>query len=145
MQQQNVFNKNTSKISFKVGTAERKLMIVFIYYIFLASIALTTFTISTRDSELFANSLQEYFLCELRGHDPSNPCTRESSGQTATAFGTLSYMLLGLYPTLNLVFALNISDLKESCRRKRKERGFSASTNLSTNLSTNFSSSCKPV
>ena len=89
MQHQNIFQ------SFKIGTAEKKLFLVYIFYIFQASIGLTAFTISTRDSELFANALQKYFICELKGHDPSDPCTHNGAGQVTTTLTVLSIILLG--------------------------------------------------
>ena len=133
MQHQNIFDQ-----SFKIGTAEKKLFLVFIFYIFQASISLTVFTIGTRNSELFANALQEYFMCEFKGHDPSDPCTHNGTGQVSTPLNVLSIILLGLYPVVQLVFALNISELKElyGSRKKRNKHQLSRSTNLS---------SCKPV
>lgn len=130
----------------KIGTAERKLLIVFIYYVLLAAIALTTFTISTRDSGVLAEKVFSYFKCEQNGHNSSSPCSRSEFGATKSAgLTTVSYILLGLFPVVNLIYAVNIQELKErwhTCSAKTK---WSISDNHSTGSSALNSSTLKRV
>ena len=75
---------------------------------------LTTFTITTRNSELFVEELLNYFACEGRGNDPSNPCDRNTFRQLTYPWLTVvSYMLIYMIPVVNLVYVLNIKELKE--------------------------------
>ena len=75
---------------------------------------LTTFTIITRDSELFVEELSNYFACEGRGNDPNNPCDRNTFRQLTYPWLTVvSFVLIFMIPAVNLVYVLNIKELKE--------------------------------
>ena len=105
--------------------------------------ALTSFTIATRNSEPFAEHLLNYFACEGRGNDPNNPCDRNTFGQYLNPeVTTISFFLIEIFPVINLVYALNIVELKEkfkscanfkSCAvmKKIKFSGMAQSTNSS--------------
>ena len=54
--------------------AERKILIIFCYYVLLVVIALIAFTASTRTAVQFAAAVADYWRCELTGVDPENPC-----------------------------------------------------------------------
>ena len=99
----------------------------------LASIALTSFTISTKNSDILQEKLISYFFCELGGHDPDQPCDRSQFEQeNSPVISTLSYILLGLFPIGNLVYALNISELKEICKVEQLRAKFTGAGTLST-------------
>lgn len=118
---------------FKIGTAERKLLIVFCYYVLLAAIALTTFTLSIKDTSEITEHLINYFSCERDGHNSSNPCSRsELEALNNPTLTTLSYVLLGLFPVVNLVYAVNIDELKVYLQCLRKKSKFSNSNDFST-------------
>lgn len=99
--------------AFKFGTAEKKLLVVLCYYVILAAVALTTFSIGTRDIKTFVQSVQNYFLCEQNGHDPDRPCNRKLKGQLHPALFTITYVLLGLFPVVHLIYAINMKELKD--------------------------------
>lgn len=115
MQQHGLFT--SKKSSMKIGAAERKILIVFCYYVLLAVIALTAFTLSTKNFPKTIRLFAEYFNCERNGHNSSNPCSRSEferlNNATLTSF---SYILLGLFPIVNLIYAVNIQELKVYCR-----------------------------
>ena len=94
------------------------------YYIPLAVIDTTTLTIAARNSELFAARLRDYFSCEQSGHDPNNPCDRKSLSEISHPdLAVTALVLLGIFPVVNLVYAINIRELKEkfsSCLGKTK-------------------------
>ena len=80
-------------------------------------INLTAFANISR-SVLFRKRLAEYFACERFGHDPSNPCDRQLLEGTIPSFLVmLSYGFHGTLPFVNLIFAININDLKMKCIR----------------------------
>lgn len=96
----------------KIGTAEKKLLVIIIYYILLAVLALTTFTIFSRTLPLFTKRLFEYFVCE---QDGSGEVCSQSGFQDLTnpAPANMSFVLLALNPWLNLIFTVNIKELKK--------------------------------
>ena len=116
MQKHGLIKTKHSKQLFKIGAAERKIIIIFCYYVLLVTIALTAFTVTTRNIGQFAAAVADYWRCELTGVDPENPCDgliasfRQYTNSVLTSF---SYILWGLFPTVNLVFAVNISELKQ--------------------------------
>ena len=62
---------NQSKHPIK-KTAERKILVVFHYYIVLTVIAVTAYTLSNRNGDTIKEELTKYFLCESIG--PESPC-----------------------------------------------------------------------
>ena len=78
-----------------------------------------------RNLDAFDTQLDKYFVCELSGHDPSNPCDRSrfrllsNPGLTA-----MTFILLGLFPLFNLIYALNYEELMKRCRACFKGKKF---------------------
>ena len=127
-----------SKSSTMIGSAERKLLIILCYYVLLVVISLTGFTVSLRSSGLYISALLQYMQCEATGVDPENPCNRASfEEQTHPALTTLAYVLLWIFPAVNLIFAINISELKEkfkTWRGQAAKRSSSSETNTTYTL-----------
>lgn len=146
LQQHGLFKARQSKNPYKIGTAERKILIVFVYYIILAVVALTAFTLTIRDEEDFSSAVLSYFQCESKGVDPNNPC--DTSSYTTLlhiALTSLSYILLGLFPMINFIFVISVRELKQymqkQCpflykRPKRKAAKFQVSDTPSSTTST---------
>ena len=140
MQQHGLLRKKKqSKQLLTISTAERKLLIVFCYYVLLDVLALMAFTITTRNIEQFEAAVTNYWQCELTGVDPENPCDaliasyREFSNPVLSSFG---FVILGTSPAVNLIFAINFSELKQKfkiwCRCAAKSReGPSTSSTVS--------------
>jgi len=108
-----------SKHPFKIGAAERKILIILCYYVLLGVIALTAFTIFTRNSTQFSDAIAEYWLCESTGVNPENTCDRlrESFQQLSyPGLSAVSYVLLGIFPAVNLIFAVNVKEIKQKFR-----------------------------
>lgn len=119
LQQQGLLRMKLSKQPFKIGTAERKLLIVFCYYVLLVAIALTTFTDFTRSFAGLGTKLAEYWQCELSGVATESACDEMKSSffaPSSTALSSISYILLGLLPAVNLIFAVNINELRQKFR-----------------------------
>ena len=121
-----------------IGSAERKLLIILCYYVLLVVISLTGFTVSLRSSGLYISALLQYMHCEATGVDPENPCNRAPfEEQTYPALTTLAYVLLWIFPAVNLIFAINISELKEKFKTwhgQAAKRSSSSETNTTYTL-----------
>ena len=114
MQQYGLLRVKMSKRPFQIGTAERKLLIILCYYILLAMVALSGVSVPLRNAEPLTNAITEYWNCEAAGIVPENPCNRAPlEQQTNPALTTISYVLLWIFPAVNLIFAINISELKQ--------------------------------
>ena len=118
-----------SKHPLQISTSERKILIVLCYYILLSVVALTGVTIPLRNSELLANALTEYWQCETAGVDPlCNRLRASFEEQTNPGIITVSYVLLWIFPAVNLIFAVNISELKQKFKTWREQAVPSQST-----------------
>jgi len=98
----------------KVSRAEFKLIAVFIYYIILSVFTLSVITVNTRNFNSLRNALLQYFSCEQGGY---NACYREDIEKLTHPFtSALSYVLLCLFPFVNLIYIVNIEECKETFR-----------------------------
>ena len=96
--------------------AERKILIIFCYYVLVVVIALIAFTVTTSNIGQFAAAVADYWLCELTGVDPENPCDELRASLERFQFPVLSsfsYILLWIFPAVNLIFVVNIRELKQ--------------------------------
>ena len=123
-------NDNTG--IFKFGTAEKKLIVVFCYYIILSTISMTAFTLATRNASTVVKNIGLYFLCEQGGHDPDNPCMDDYIQQTYPFLITLSFVLLGLFPVVNLIYVIDFKELKEFMEKIKKKKPYYSSDTPST-------------
>ena len=111
-QHHGLFRVKHSKNLLNIETAERKILIVFGYYVILAVFSLITFTITTRNVDELSSELLKYFLCERSA--PDTPCSREEFEKLSQPVLTsIVYVLLGLFPLVNLSFIVNIREVKQ--------------------------------
>ena len=106
-------HEQRSESPIRLGTAEKKVLIVFLYYVLLGIIALASFGINTRTLKAFVSALEVYFLCESAR---SGNCEQSRNTALQYSFSGLtdtSYILLALFPLVNLVYAFNFNELKE--------------------------------
>ena len=115
-QQQGLFRVKLLRSPFKIDTAERKILIIFCYYVILGVIVLITFSFATRNDDRLLEEITGYFTCELPGIDPQNPCDRSRYQSLLNPeLNCISYILLGLFPVVNLIFAVNAEEIKQWC------------------------------
>ena len=122
-QHQGLFKVKESKNPFSFGTAEKKLLIVFFYYLALNVLGFLIFSLFQRSAVLLQRELQRYFVCESQGYKPDSPCDRsrfERLGSNRSYYGygypTISIIatnIVLLAPVVNFVFVVNIQLLKE--------------------------------
>ena len=137
MQQNFKVNQDKSNNPLKIGTAQKKLLFVFCYYVVLSIVALTTFTVFTRDTPLLLNAVQRYFFCEQSGHNSSNPCDLGKFEKLTSTEGiTLAFVLLMMFSMVNLIYIVSIEEIKNlSTSRFVKKKSFNSNSRSIENSS----------
>ena len=100
-----------------LGTAERKILLVFLYYITLGVFVLTSFTLATKNLNQNAHAVIEYFDCEKNGRN--NACSIATQQNPVVIL--IAQVLLGLFPVINLVFAVNVQEIKACVKQLNKK------------------------
>lgn len=84
---------------------------MFCYYAILGIIGVTGFNASSLELRNFSSELDAYFLCEREG--TGQICDRSGfESLTDPALQTIAFILVGIYPAINLVYVIHIADLK---------------------------------
>ena len=123
------------KCSLKIGNAEKKIIVVFSYYLVLEVVALASLVLNLMANEKFTNVLTYYFTCE-RIMPGSCECFRKAALKlTFSGVSNATNILFALYPLVNLVYAFNFMELKGITSRYLQRRF--AVTKTDTSESTN--------
>ena len=94
-----------------LSSAEFKLFVVFVYYLFSGALQLTTFSISTRNIDHDVSAITTYINCQRSGKNSS--CSLELKQNRFWSLFALIVLLL--FPVINLFFALKLSYFKRLC------------------------------
>ena len=73
-------------------------------------------SISIRDWNITWDKLLDYFACQARGYNDDNTCYaeyEEFESYLKPELNSATYILLGLVPWSNLLFAIQVSDIKK--------------------------------
>ena len=79
--------------------------------------ALINLSISIRDADIILDKLLNYFACQARGYSASNTCYEEYEEldfYLKPELNSATYFLLGLVPWSNLLFAIQVTDIKRA-------------------------------
>ena len=79
--------------------------------------ALINLSISIRDADIILDKLLDYFYCQAKGYSASNTCYAEYNeleSYLKPELNSTTYFLLGLVPWSNLLFAIQVSDIKKA-------------------------------
>ena len=90
-----------------------RILIVFCYYTIVGASALIAFNVTSHKLQKFSNEVDAYFCCERGGI--GNNChvyQRRFESLTNPALQTIAFILVGMYPAINLVYVIHIADLK---------------------------------
>ncbi len=61
----------------------------------------------------FHTKLSEYFMCEATGEFPGKvPCDRSFGVLGPEILGVIAYVMVGFFPFVNLIYVVNIDELK---------------------------------
>lgn len=144
-QNQQLFKRRNSKylryfISFSVP--EVKILILSCFFIIFGIVALVNLSIGIRDSDIISDKLFAYFICQARGTIGNNTCYEEYDEfemHLRPELNTATYFLMGLVPWSNLLFAIQVTDIKRIIQRiihccNKKHESFTVSTNVSNRL-----------
>ena len=117
LQRRQLFEKKKSKcflISFSVP--EVKILILSCYFILFGIMALINYSVSIRDADIIVERLLDYFVCQAYGYSADHTCYAEYDRFRSVLkpeFNSTTYFLVGLLPWLNLLFAIQVSDIKK--------------------------------
>ena len=118
MQHHGLFTERQRQSKNKISAAERKILIVLVYYIIVTFFILLGLALSVRYREQFLSEILCYFQCESKGVDPDNPCDISSyMNRISLTTRTISYILLGLFPLVNFLFVVNVRLLKQHMKK----------------------------
>ncbi len=96
------------------GASDLKLMLVLGYYLLLTCVTIAECMAIVRNSVPLYNSLESYFRCEIRGLQPDTSCPRDFKQYNLYYTTTVLLVVLSLYPSYVLLFAVNISKVKNT-------------------------------
>ena len=103
----------------KMNSPEAKVFVILCYYSVLAVIVLANATIRVIKQPQFFADIATYFACESF---PDGNCERVFESLGAEVVTKLNYLLFGIYPIVNLLYVLNISELKMKYMRQSHSR-----------------------
>ena len=113
MQQNRLFHPQAD-----MGTAERKVLLVFTYYILVGVFVLTSSAVLEKNEDRKYTAFAEYLQCEANGHN--NTCVYDTQNfESAMILGI--NVLLGLTPAIILVFAINVSEVRAFSKQAIKK------------------------
>ena len=117
MQQRRLFKKQElMKNLVKTSSAEVILLISFCYYMIVGVVTTSSYAAYVEDIVVIQGAQMQYFICEHRGHNISNPCNRSDLENVSGIFIAVGYFLLILYPFAHLMYVLNIKCLRQKCK-----------------------------
>ena len=90
---------------------------MFVYYILVGVLILTGFTLSISTADEKYTATVDYLQCEANGRN--NNCVYDPPHYPAIVF--IINVLLGLFPVIILVFAVNVSEVKSVLKHTRKK------------------------
>ena len=105
-----------SKNPFKFGTPEKKLLIIFSYYIVHHVISYIYYILIIKNLKDGSTEFLKYITCESKGHDSEDPCDKSRLEELQQpALEALNIIFLYLIPVVNLVFVLNVQQALSFC------------------------------
>ena len=115
-------------------------MLLFAYYIILVAIDITAYSLAISSTTNIEAAVKREFACEWfpRPHDPNFKCPKDYlAANLADGLSVVTFILLGLFPCLNLLYAVNFTEIKSKCRACYKR--FSSSSGESRSRATSTS------
>ena len=101
-----------------MGTAERKVLLVFTYYILVGVFVLTSSAVLENNADRKYTAFAEYLQCEANGRN--NTCIYDTQHFESAMVLSIN-VLLGLTPAIILVFAINVSEARAFSKQAIKK------------------------
>ena len=123
--------RSTNKVL--LSPAERKILVVFLFYLFFGVLQLSTFSLRIKDIDEDIRALGNYFQCQRSGVDQS--CSLNA--RFIDHWSLSAFIVFLLLPVINLYFAIKLRSvcfLFNSCKNYRLTQFHSntASTSVSS-------------
>ena len=90
------------------------------YFIVFGITALINVSISARDLDIILEKLFIYFICQSTGYNGPDTCGKERDEleyYLKPELNAVTYILLGLLPWSNLLFAVQVRDVKTAIQK----------------------------
>jgi len=115
--QQHIQKKiSKSTTTLQIGKVSTKLIIVLIYYIVLVSVTLSSLTVSLRNFDTLKEAMIRYFSCEVMGQNEQ--CSLNDIHSLSHPFLLASsYIFICLFPVFQLIYVINIKEIKDGLRK----------------------------
>lgn len=97
-----------------------KILILSSYVIIFGITGLVNLSSTLRDADKISDGLLDYFYCQAKGYSASNTCYEEYNqleSYLKPELNSATYILLGLHPWSNLLFAIQVSDVKTAIQK----------------------------
>jgi len=95
---------------------EIKILFLSCYFVVFGVITLINVSIGIRDSDIILDKLFIYFTCQAAGYNGPDTCVKERDDLESylkPELNAASYILLGLLPWSNLMYAIQAKDVKK--------------------------------
>ena len=129
LQHEGLFRSKKLKHLIKIGTPQRKILIVFLYYVSVGALALTTFTLITRNNSKYISETLQYFECQKSGSNTT--CSYDPNNSPTIA--AISLSSIAFFPAVNLVYVVNFKAIKTFWKRIKSRMFGKTAMDLVTN------------
>ena len=96
-----------------LGKAEKKVLIVITYFVLLATLAVTSFSHYAVVKIPSEDALSQYFTCERLQPGNCKAYKDEAEKYKVPGLSESAYILVSLFPVVNLVYVFNHKELKD--------------------------------
>lgn len=97
---------------------EIKISVILIYFSLFLGTSQTALTFVIRNIPSYVSELETYFLCESSGQLPGKVCERSFQRLGWEIVIVIAYIILGCYPVVQLIYVVNMKDLKQELTRE---------------------------
>ena len=87
---------------------------------FFGILALIGLSLTIRDADIKTERVLDYIVCQSIGYNANHTCQAEIDELTSIStpeLNSATYFLLGLLPWSNLLFAIQVSDIKKTLQK----------------------------
>lgn len=114
------------------GAAGSKVIIVLVYYLITGVLRSVVFAVAIKNFDHDIEALHAYFECQKNGYNQI--CALDTKQNQVLI--PIGYVLWYLFPVVNLVYAIRISDVKMVLKKIRTFLGLCVNNTVSSTLDT---------
>ena len=112
----------TFKKQITLSKAEKKLMILLVYYLVFTVVLEVYFLVALKNGDKLEKAAGEFFACEAGGHNPASPCPKDYEKHTHPWLQMVLHIVLSLVPAISLVFIVNSNRVKRRAQQRFSKR-----------------------